>query len=127
MLSSKEIGENLMLMSEFSIRSYSGYRLLWMQVIFDLPVVTRVQRKRATQFRNSLLELGFSMVQFSVYMRHCKDRQQAETYIKKVEASIPEEGSVYILVFTDKQYESMRVFSGGERRAAESPEQLLLF
>lgn len=103
-----------------------GYRLLWMQVIFDLPVTKKLQRKRATDFRNYLLDLGFTMAQFSVYMRHLKDREQAETYIKRIESNIPEEGSVHILVITDKQYEQIRTINGGRKSRKDSPDQLLL-
>ncbi|MDE7469345.1 MAG: CRISPR-associated endonuclease Cas2, partial [Desulfovibrionaceae bacterium] len=47
----------------------SGYRIMWILVMFDLPTVTREEQKRATEFRNSLLELGFQMMQYSVYIR----------------------------------------------------------
>lgn len=49
----------------------TGYRLMWVMVIFDLPVQTKAQRRAATKFRNFLLDEGFSMSQFSVYMRFC--------------------------------------------------------
>ena len=49
----------------------SGYRLMWMIVMFDLPVVLKEERKAATAFRNSLLDMGFEMSQFSVYARFC--------------------------------------------------------
>ena len=32
----------------------TGYRLMWMVVMFDLPVVERAERKAATEFRNAL-------------------------------------------------------------------------
>lgn len=104
-----------------------GYRLLWLQVIFDLPVTRKVQRKRATQFRNYLLDLGFGMVQFSVYMRHCKDREQADTYIKKIELLVPDEGKIHILIFTDKQYENIKTFDSGAQGKLSNPDQLILF
>src|SRR5690606_17027170 len=45
----------------------SGYRLMWMMAMFDLPVLTKPERKRAADFRKFLLDQGFEMVQFSVY------------------------------------------------------------
>lgn len=107
--------------------SYSGYRLLWLQVLFDLPVKTKKQRYEATQFRNHLLDIGFSMAQFSVYMRHCKGKDEAETLIRKVERKLPDEGSVHMLVITDKQYENIRTFYCGVKGRLKSPDQLLLF
>ena len=44
----------------------SGYRLMWVVVMFDLPVIEKAERKAATAFRNSLLDMGFAMSQFSV-------------------------------------------------------------
>ena len=114
-------------MLRFLMSSKGGYRLLWMQVVFDLPVTEKIQRKRATEFRNHLLDEGFTMSQFSVYMRHLKDREQAETYFKKVEKIMPEEGSVHILVITDKQYEQIRTFTSGVKSKKSNPDQLLLF
>ena len=40
---------------------------MWVMVVFDLPVLTKLERKRATQFRNDLLDEAFTMMQFSVY------------------------------------------------------------
>jgi CRISPR-associated endonuclease Cas2 len=54
----------------------AGYRLMWMVVMFDLPVVEKAERKAATGFRNALLDMGFEMSQFSVYMRFCTSPAQ---------------------------------------------------
>ena len=90
----------------------TGYRLMWMVVMFDLPVVEKAERKAATEFRNALLDLGFEMSQFSVYMRFCTSPVQVETYCKQVEAALPQGGKVNILQFTDKQYERIISFHG---------------
>ena len=47
---------------------------MWLFVFFDLPVKTKKQRKEATTFRKYLEKDGFSMLQFSVYMRHCASK-----------------------------------------------------
>lgn len=109
------------------MKQSSGYRLLWMQVIFDLPVLTKKQRKLASGFRKKLLDEGFTMSQFSVYLRHIKDREQAETYQKKISQAIPPEGKVNILIFTDKQFEQMRIFTGKSSKKGQNPDQLQLF
>ena len=96
--------------------------------MFDLPVLTKRQRKRATRFRNDLLDLGFEMAQFSVYMKFCGGRPAVDALAARVERQVPSEGHVSILVFTDKQYGRMRVFSGGTResRQAERGQLVLL-
>jgi CRISPR-associated protein Cas2 len=106
----------------------TGYRLMWMVVMFDLPVTERAERKAATGFRNSLLDIGFEMSQFSVYMRFCTSQTQVDTLCKQVEAMLPEGGKVNILQFTDKQYERILTFRGKTQQAVKkAPDQFDLF
>ncbi len=96
--------------------------------MFDLPVVERAERKAATDFRNTLLDIGFEMSQFSVYMRFCTSNAQVETYCKRVEAALPQGGKVNILQFTDKQYERIVSFHGKAKQPAnKTPDQFDLF
>ena len=106
----------------------SGYRLMWMVVMFDLPVVEKAERKAATEFRNTLLDMGFEMSQFSVYMRFCTSPAQVETYCKKVEAALPEGGKVNVMQFTDKQYERIVSYHGKSKQPGyKAPDQFDLF
>jgi CRISPR-associated protein Cas2 len=106
----------------------SGYRMMWMMVLFDLPVTTRAERREAVQFRKYLLDQGFEMAQFSVYLRFCSSKEQSQRYARGIQANLPQAGKVYILVFTDKQYEKMQCFHGGEPSSApENPKQYVLF
>ena len=106
----------------------SGYRIMWMIVMFDLPVGTPAERKAATKFRQSLLDQGFEMAQFSIYMRFCSGKEQVAVYRKRIEAHLPERGSVHLLTITDKQYENIVCFLGRRREPArKNPDQLALF
>lgn len=106
----------------------SGYRLMWMVVMFDLPVVEKAERRAATGFRNALLDLGFEMSQFSVYMRFCTSPAQVDTYCRRVEEALPAGGKVNILQFTDKQYERILSYSGRAKQPAQKvPDQFDLF
>lgn len=106
----------------------SGYRIMWIMVMFDLPVVKSAERKAATGFRNFLLDMGFEMTQFSVYMRFCTSQAQLETYCGRVEDALPEGGKVNILSFTDKQYERIISFQGKSRqKAKKTPDLFNLF
>ncbi|MFC4253187.1 CRISPR-associated endonuclease Cas2 [Sinimarinibacterium flocculans] len=106
----------------------TGYRLMWMLVMFDLPVVEDKERKAATAFRKALLDQGFEMAQFSVYLRHCTGPEQADTLTKRVESELPDGGKVDILYFTDKQYERIATFVGKKRASArKNPDQFNLF
>jgi len=101
---------------------------MWMVVMFDLPVVEKAERKAATDFRNGLLDMGFEMSQFSVYMRFCTSAAQVDTYCKRVESGLPRGGKVNILQFTDKQYERIVSFHGKAKQPAnKTPDQFDLF
>jgi CRISPR-associated protein Cas2 len=99
---------------------------MWIMAIFDLPVITKAERKKAVFFRNTLLNLGFEMVQFSVYLKHCSGKEQAEVISQKVERAVPEYGNVKLLQITDKQFGAIRHFGRNSKRPICS-QQLVLF
>lgn len=106
----------------------SEYRIMWVLVTFDLPVKTREARQQATRFRNDLLDLGFSMKQFSVYMKFCGTRETVNSLKDQIGAIVPESGTVFLIAFTDKQYEQMKIWYGRKvDRSDRSRKQLLLF
>lgn len=108
--------------------SLSGYRFLWLQVLFDLPVTSPSARKQAADFRNYLLDHGFEMSQYSVYQRFCASREIADKHTRHIENNLPEAGRVHILAFTDKQYAAMVTFRGKKRNPRQkNPDQYLLF
>jgi CRISPR-associated protein Cas2 len=113
---------------EPSPTALTGYRLMWLMVIFDLPVGTKPERRAATRFRNFLLDQGFAMSQFSVYMRFCGGKDQADTYTKRIGRALPKTGLVQVLGFTDRQYENIVSFDGRTRKARnQNPQQYVMF
>ena len=105
----------------------SGYRLMWIMVLFDLPVTTEKERKKATKFRNFLLDNSFEMVQFSVYMRPYPSKEHVERLVKLIENNVPEDGKVDILPITDKQYENIVTIRGRNKLQRNNPNQYILF
>jgi CRISPR-associated protein Cas2 len=97
--------------------------------MFDLPVMTKPQRKAATKFRQWLLDEGWEMSQFSVYLRWCVGREQVDARLRAIARQVPRDGKVHVLTVTDKQFETMAVFRGPARdkRRKGSPDQLMLF
>lgn len=107
---------------------FSEYRIMWLLVFFDLPTETKKERKAATDFRKSLLKDGFSMFQFSIYVRHCASKENSEVHIKRVKKALPELGHVGILCITDKQFGEIELFFGKKETAPPSiGQQLELF
>ena len=105
----------------------SGYKLLWMLVMFDLPVIEKEDRKAATKFRNFLLDQGFVMAQFSVYFRLISGKDRSGALERKIQNNLPEYGSVQIVSITDKQYENIKTFTGRTRKSHKKRAQLILF
>lgn len=106
----------------------SGYKAVWLLVLFDLPVHTKKQRKAAHRFRKELIEDGYWMMQFSVYGRPCASDDHAAVFLGRLQSRIPNQGHVRVLKITDKQYQRMLVYYGKSRKAAETiPGQLELF
>lgn len=101
---------------------------MWIITMFDLPTDTKQARRAYTQFRKGLLKDGFTLMQYSVYIRHCASEDNAKVHIKRIEEMVPPQGEVRIIAITDKQFERMRVFWGKKRKKPEpAPQQLELF
>ncbi|MCH7688907.1 MAG: CRISPR-associated endonuclease Cas2 [Planctomycetes bacterium] len=105
----------------------SGYRCMWVLVMFDLPTDTKPARREYTLFRGMLLKDGFSMMQYSVYSRHCASQENADVHVQRIERNVPPDGEVRIITITDKQFERMRIFWGKMRKPTEEPPRQLEF
>ena len=107
---------------------FSEYRIMWVLVFFDLPTETKKQRKAYTDFRKKLVDDGFTMFQFSIYLRHCPSVENAQVHIKRVKLALTELGEVGILCITDIQFGQMEIFfSKKETDLPTGPQQLELF
>ncbi len=85
---------------------------MWLMVFFDLPTKTKMDRKSYTQFRKKLMKDGFTQMQYSVYLRHCASRENADTHVKRVRSFLPSKGTVAILRITDKQFGMIENYYG---------------
>lgn len=105
-----------------------AYQLMWLLVMFDLPVDSSENRKLASDFRKRLLDFGFERCQFSIYLRFCEGKEQADTWVRRIQRVLPPGGKVYCLFFTDKQYEGIVRFESRIRlKPMENPTQFELF
>lgn len=101
---------------------------MWLMVLFDLPVGSREERRKATRFRNMLLDEGFTMKQFSIYQRYFENRAKAESAADRIGNRTPPMGNVSTLFLTDKQIALVRNYAGGASTARDKkPAQLALF
>jgi CRISPR-associated protein Cas2 len=98
-------------------------------VLFDLPVVTRAERRAYTLFRRFLLNDGYDMIQFSVYGRILNGGDAEEKHMKRLIDNLPPDGSIRCLSVTEKQFASMKLLVGLPlfQEKAVKANQLLLF
>jgi CRISPR-associated protein Cas2 len=98
-------------------------------VLFDLPVVTRAERRAYTVFRRFLINDGYDMIQFSVYGRILQGGDAEGKHMKRLVDNLPPDGSVRCLSVTEKQYASMKLLVGMPlfQEKAVKANQMLLF
>lgn len=107
---------------------FGGLQTMWVIVLFDLPTEAAAEKRDYRFFRKMLLEDGFTMMQYSVYMRHSSSEENAQVHINRVKTHLPADGEVRIIKITDKQFGRIEVFYGKKRRPVEkAPEQLSFF
>lgn len=106
----------------------SQYRVMWVLVLFDLPTETKSDRKNYCLFRNSLIKDGFLMFQFSIYIRQCASKENADVHISRVKRCLPPMGEVGVFSITDKQFGNIQLFSCKKRQKMQFDDpQLSLF
>lgn len=87
-------------------------KFMRMVVFFDLPVKKKPDQRAATRFRNFLIKDGYYMVQYSIYARICMGYDGVETHKTRLYNNLPDNGSIRLLVITEKQYEGIELLLG---------------
>ncbi len=82
----------------------SKYRMGWLFVSFDLPVVDKEDMRLANTFRKDLLKMGYYMLQNSMYVKACVTYEKTDQYIKQVKMAAPATGCIHIFFITDIQW-----------------------
>jgi len=104
-------------------------RFMRMLVFFDLPTVTRADKRAYTLFRRFLLQDGYDMIQWSVYGRIVNGADDEEKHLKRLVANMPQKGSVRYLKISEKQFAGIQILLGTLTVQEEKVgmQQLLLF
>ena len=100
---------------------------MWVIAMFDLPTDTAKTRGDYARFRKDLLDDGFTMMQYSVYSRHCASIENAEVHMARMAARVPPAGEVRFLTITDKQFGRIKVYAGKKREKPFPPPAQLEF
>lgn len=104
-------------------------RFLRILVFFDLPVVSKDERRIYTKFRKFLISDGYDMLQFSVYCRIVNGEDAVDKHLERLKKELPEKGSVRFLQITDRQYAAMKLLLGVKTKKEKfvDSRQTLLF
>ena len=97
----------------------SGYRKMVLFVMFDMPTETKNDLKKYRNFRKKLLDFGFIMFQYSIYIRFCRSLAISEKYERKVEQYSPLNGSIRVLRITEEQYKHMKIIENYREKPEE--------
>ncbi len=102
-------------------------KMMYLLVMFDLPVKPPSQRKAAARFRHDLLKDGYTMLQYSVYARFIRGKDYYIKHMKRLERMTPLRGLVHVLAITEPQFKSMRYLVGDITKKTNAlRDQLLL-
>lgn len=96
------------------------YKVMRMICMFDLPIETEKEKRIYRIFRKNLLKEGFVMMQYSVYIRTCPNRDYCKRLEKRIQKVAPEKGNVRLLVITEKQYLDMKLIVGSKNETEKA-------
>lgn len=91
------------------------YKIMRMLCMFDLPVELPEEKKAYREFRKNLIKEGFSMIQYSVYIRTCPSREYGLRLEKRVKKFAPPKGNIRLISITEKQYNDMKIIVGTKK------------
>ena len=87
-------------------------RFIRLVLFFFFFFIKTSQRKAYIKFVKDIKKIGFYMLQESVYIKMCLDSQASNSTINKVKDLAPSEGSIMILMVTEKEFSEMKVVCG---------------
>ncbi len=102
------------------------YRIMRLMVMFDLPTETTEDRKKYREFRKKLINEGFYMMQYSVYVRVCPNREVAKRMIERLKVNIPPAGFVQALMVTEKQFNGMTYLAGKPKETVKASDSRMV-
>lgn len=83
-----------------------------MIIFFDLPTITKQDRREYRIFRKFLINEGFIMMQESVYSKLLLNSTATKSMKYRIERNKPKKGLVQSLVITEKQFASISYIVG---------------
>ena len=107
----------------------SAFRIMWLVVMFDLPIQTKKDRKRYRWLSRYLDAESYVRMQYSVYAKVFNSVESANYGKKRIRNFLKinvKKGNVRLLMFTDAQFGKMEIIIG-EQSSQEEIMQPSLF
>ena len=95
-------------------------------LFFDLPSVTKEEKRLYSKFVKQIKKVGFYMLQESVYVKLALNKQIIDSTIEKVNKLLPPNGFVIVLPVTEKQFNNMTIMLGDEKSNVISSDERLI-
>lgn len=104
-----------------------SYRFMRLIIFYDLPSVTKKDRRIYHKFHKFLTGSGFVMMQESVYSKLVLNANNAKAIQQSVKEASPKEGLIQMMLITERQYENIEFIIGEkESEVIDSDERLLI-
>ena len=81
---------------------------MWLMIMYDLPAVSKKEKSDAKKFRNNLLKDGFTMFQYSIYIRYCFSDNNANIHRRRIRKLLTK-GHVGVIKLNDNQFKAIEV------------------
>lgn len=81
-------------------------------LMYDLPMSSSFDQRNYNRFHNMITRKGYDMINFSVYVKTCKNMFECNKQISLIKRTAPQYGNIRILKLTNKQYEQMMIIRG---------------
>lgn len=87
---------------------------MWAVAMFDVPTGSSKARHEYQKLRNTLLDMGMLMSQYSVYVQHLPQGRSSKPLIDAIKAVVPSDGRVTVFLMSDREYSYAFRFVGDE-------------
>lgn len=81
-------------------------------IMYDLPMTSSLDIHNYSKFHNFIITKGYDMINFSVYVKTCKNLYECNKQVRKLKMILPEHGNIRAIKLTNKQYETMEILRG---------------
>lgn len=79
---------------------------------FDLPSVTKTDKREYSRFKKLLTRKGFFMMQESVYTKLALNQTVVDSTMRDIKEKLPKDGIISVLTITEQQFSSIEHILG---------------